>query len=330
MTITILSPDYSALWEAANETPQYFDPSDLSDETWRLPPELGEGYIRDIHLRDGLWLRIACNHFHNGIILQSYDRTHWLEYSFLLKGGVLFDGTPTLAGQYEFYGSGMAPGGRYQFLAQENLTVFVHISPELFRSFTGNPDQELPEQLQHLIRPYTQTYYHRIGTITSTMQVLLHQILECPYLGISKRLHSESKILELLGMLVVQEVEMRNGDRSFYSLKPDVIERLYYARNILLQRLNNPLTLMELSRLVGLNDCTLKRGFREVFGTTVFSYVRNHRLEQARQLLQTRDMNIKEIAYLVGYADPKSFAIAFRKQFGLNPKDYRKERKYSV
>lgn len=330
MTITISSPDYWALWEAANEMPQYFDPSDLLDETWQEPPELGEGYLREIELRDGLCLAIARNQFHHEIISPSYDRAHPLEYCFHLTGGVLSGGTPTLAGQYGFYGSGMAPGGTYQLLGQEHLTVNVHISPELFCSFTGNPDQELPPQLQHLIRPYTQTYYHHIGTINSTMQVLLHQILKCPYWGVSKRLYWESRVLELLGILVVQEAEMRNSDRSSYSLKPDVIERLYHARNILLQRLDNPLTLMELSRLVGLNDCTLKRGFREVFGTTVFSYIRSHRLEQARQLLQTGNMNIKEIAHLVGYADPKSFAIAFRKQFGLNPKDYQKERKYSV
>lgn len=314
-----------------SETPQYSDPSDLLDFTWRQSPEIGEGYVRGIQLRDGLWLTIAHNHFYDEIITPNCDRAHSLEYCFHLAGGVVSSGTLTLAGQYGFYGSGMAPGcGTYQLLGQEHLDVSVHISPELFRSFAGNLDCELPPQLQHLIRPYTQTYYHHIGTTTPTMQVVLHQILDCPYWGISKRLHWESKVLELLGMLVVQEVEMRNGNHPLHSLKPDVKERLHHARELLLQRLDNPPTLIELARLVGLNDCTLKRGFREVFGTTVFSYVRSHRLEQARQLLQIGDMNIKEIAHLVGYADPKSFAIAFRKQFGLNPKDYRKKRKYSV
>ena len=314
-----------------NETPQHSDPSDLLDVTWRQSPELGEGYIRNIQLRDGLWLTIARNQFHDEIITPNCDRAHDLEYCFYLRGGALSGGTPTLAGQYGFYGSGMAPGGgTYQLLGQEHLVVRVHILPELFCSFAGNLDQELPSQLRHLIRPYTQTYYHHIGTITPTMQVVLYQILECPYWGISKRLHWESKVLDLLGMLVVQEVEMRDGNHRLHSLKPDVRERLHRARELLLQRLDNPPTLIELARLVGLNDCTLKRGFREVFGTTVFSYVRSHRLEQARQLLQIGDLNIKEIAHVVGYADPKSFAIAFCKQFGLNPKDYRKKQKYSV
>ncbi|MEH2081243.1 MAG: AraC family transcriptional regulator [Nostoc sp.] len=330
MTITISSQAYLDLWNSANETPQYLDSSDLLDVTWRQPSELGEGYLREIELRDGLWLAIAHNQFHDEIITLGCDRAHSLEYYFYLTGGVLSGSTPTLAGQYGFYGSGMAPGGKYQLLGQEHLTVNVHISPEFLCSFASNPDRELPPELQHLIRPYTQTYYHHIGTTTSTMQVVLHQILECPYWGISKRLHWESKVLELLGMLVVQEVEMRDENHPFHSLKTDVRERLHHARELLLQRLDNPPTLIELARLVGLNDCTLKRGFREVFGTTVFSYVRSHRLEQARQLLQIGDMNIKEIAHLVGYADPKSFAIAFRKQFGLNPKDYRKKRKYSV
>jgi AraC-like DNA-binding protein len=330
VTIAISAQDYSDLWEAANETLQYADPADPLDETWIQPAALGQGYFREIELRDGLWLAIAHHQFHDELVLPGDDRAHSLEYCFHLTGGVISGGIPTLAGQYGFYGSGMAPGGRYELLGQAHLSVTVHISPELFRSFTGNPDGELPQALQHLIRPDSQTYYHHIGTTTPAMQAVLHQILACPYGGISKRLHWESGALALLGILVAQEEERGDGNQPLPPLKPDVIERLHQARTILLQRLDHPPSLMELARLVGLNDCTLKRGFREVFGTTVFSQVRRHRLEQACQLLQIGQMNIKEIAHLVGYADPKSFAIAFRKQYGLNPKDYRKTRKYSV
>ncbi len=71
---------------------------------------------------------------------------------------------------------------------------------------------------------------------------------------------------------------------------------------------------------------TLKRGFRQVFGTTVFGYLHHYRLEQARQLLEAGDMNITETAHAIGFADRSYFAAAFRKKFGLNPSRYLKAR----
>jgi len=80
---------------------------------------------------------------------------------------------------------------------------------------------------------------------------------------------------------------------------------------------------VELARLAGLNDYKLKAGFRQVFGTTVFGYLRQQRLEQARQLLQAQEISVTEAAATVGYSSQGHFAAAFRKQFGINPKDLR-------
>ncbi|WP_375467852.1 helix-turn-helix domain-containing protein [uncultured Nostoc sp.] len=67
------------------------------------------------------------------------------------------------------------------------------------------------------------------------------------------------------------------------------MQRLYYAKAILNQTLHNPPSLLNLAKEIGFNDFKLKRGFREVFGTTVLGYVQSLRLEQAQRLL--RDTN---------------------------------------
>lgn len=74
--------------------------------------------------------------------------------------------------------------------------------------------------------------------------------------------------------------------------------------------------------MVGLNDCTLKRGFRQVFHTTAFGYLHHQRLEKAGQLLAIGEMSIGEVARAVGFADRSYFAAAFRKQYGVNPSVY--------
>jgi AraC-like DNA-binding protein len=61
-----------------------------------------------------------------------------------------------------------------------------------------------------------------------------------------------------------------------------------------------PLSLPELAGYAGINETKLKRGFRKVYGTSVFGYLRNQRLDKARILLETGDMNVSEVAYSVG------------------------------
>ena len=82
---------------------------------------------------------------------------------------------------------------------------------------------------------------------------------------------------------------------------------------------------MQLSRMVGLNDCTLKKGFREVFDTTAFGYLYNYRLETARNLLETRNAKVTDVVRMVGFKDRSYFAAAFRKKFGVNPSIYLRE-----
>jgi AraC-like DNA-binding protein len=151
--------------------------------------------------------------------------------------------------------------------------------------------------------------------------------MQCPYQGIAKRFYLESKALELMAMLVVEETEIWEGRNESYPLKPDVVERVHRAREILLRRLDNPPSLIELAQQVGLNSRALKEGFRTCFGKPAFAYLHHHRLEQARQLLETKEMKVAEVAAVVGFNNQGYFAEAFRKKFGFNPKTYQMQQK---
>lgn len=105
-------------------------------------------------------------------------------------------------------------------------------------------------------------------------------------------------------------------------LNPDQLNRLYIAKDVLLKRADCPPSLMELARQVGLNDYLLKRGFRQVFGMTVFGYLQNYRLEKAKQLLAEQKLTVAGVARAVGYASLSSFTHAFQRKFGMNPKAY--------
>ena len=91
---------------------------------------------------------------------------------------------------------------------------------------------------------------------------------------------------------------------------------------ILSQQAADPPSLSNLARQVGLNDRKLKEGFRQVFGTTAFSYLRDYRLQQAQQLLCNPNLSISSVAATVGYKSPESFCKAFRHKFAVSPKAY--------
>jgi len=79
--------------------------------------------------------------------------------------------------------------------------------------------------------------------------------------------------------------------------------------------------LLELARLAGLNDYKLKLGFKELFGTTVFGYVRALRMDEARKILEQGEGNVSEAALMVGYHNISHFAALFRKTYGYNPSE---------
>ncbi|NET51062.1 MAG: helix-turn-helix transcriptional regulator, partial [Merismopedia sp. SIO2A8] len=68
--------------------------------------------------------------------------------------------------------------------------------------------------------------------------------------------------------------------------------------------------------------CKLKQGFRHLFGTTVFGYLCNYRMEQAQQLLHSPHITIAQVAVQVGYRNPEAFSTAFRRKFAVGPKAY--------
>ena len=51
------------------------------------------------------------------------------------------------------------------------------------------------------------------------------------------------------------------------------------------------------------------------------------RIKRAKQLMESGEYNVSSVAYMTGFNDPKYFSKCFKKQFGMSPSEYGKERK---
>lgn len=96
-------------------------------------------------------------------------------------------------------------------------------------------------------------------------------------------------------------------------------EKIAKAREILIQHIGEPITIKELSRKVAINECYLKKGFKEMFGTTIFEFYQGQRMEHARYLLYEKGLSVTEVSLLLGYSSISHFSTAFKKHTGLKP-----------
>ncbi len=96
-------------------------------------------------------------------------------------------------------------------------------------------------------------------------------------------------------------------------------EKIIKAREVLLQHIGEPLTIKALSRKVAINECYLKKGFKEMFGTTIFDFYQGQRMEHAKYLLYDKGLSVTEVSSLLGYSSISHFSTAFKKHTGIKP-----------
>lgn len=135
------------------------------------------------------------------------------------------------------------------------------------------------------------------------------------------QLHHKWKV-DRLQTMVGQRAIQSAGDKAF----PE--EQLFArALAVLDGRMADPPGLIELAAELGTNERKLTDIFRRRVGLTVFDYFSELRLETARHLLESSGMRIQAIASHVGYLNAGDFTRAFRRHFGVTPRDYRRARR---
>jgi len=96
-------------------------------------------------------------------------------------------------------------------------------------------------------------------------------------------------------------------------------EKISLARDVLLQHIGEPLTIKELSRKAAINECYLKKGFKEMYGTTIFDFFQSQRMEHAKYLLYEKGLTVTEVSSSLGYSSISHFSTAFKKHTGIKP-----------
>ncbi|TIH15928.1 AraC family transcriptional regulator [Marinifilum sp. JC120] len=202
-------------------------------------------------------------------------------------------------------------------------TVTILVTPARLLDFIKDDLDSIPSCLRSLTEGHKEKQFVWYGADHPSKRILLQRILDCPYGGNMRNLFYEGTALEIIaGQLHECITERKCCNSSGINLNPSDVERIRAARDFLVNDLENPPTLMEIAQHVGVNDNKLKRGFKAVFGNSVFGYYRDFRMDKAREYLEKGDITVSEAAYRIGYISLGHFSKAFSSRFGVTPKKY--------
>ncbi|MHA3886976.1 helix-turn-helix transcriptional regulator [Stutzerimonas degradans] len=191
--------------------------------------------------------------------------------------------------------------------------LVVSLAPEWFDNAGAEAGSAVRRFLQSHLAP-------RVWQPSARLLTLAEQMLSpTGYDPLLERLYLESRALDIaceaLGSLAEAAPEA--------GLRPQEGLRVQRLQELLDSGAADAWTLERIAREMGVNAGTLQRQFRTARGMTIFEYHRARRLLQARQALEREGISVNEAAWRAGYNSPANFATAFKRQFGISPRQVR-------
>lgn len=278
---------------------------------------------------------IICNDSNNKLILQLKNETNeviksnfqiepnYIQFFFSLKGSsnVAFN-MPHCRVQIDAYNSYLV------FFKNTPMNLFFDINPNSnliailininhFHNLFNVEDKEMAifntlKGDQPIINP---------KVINSEIAHHLEQIIDNKISKSLQPLFLRGKIYEILSLYFNDEVNS-NIEQCPYIPNSTDISKYKKVKEIITKNMVEPPTLEDLAEEVGLNIKKLKEGFKDHYGMPVFTYLYHYKMEYARNLLDENQQNINEIASEVGYSSATHFIAAFKRKFGITPKQY--------
>ena len=206
----------------------------------------------------------------------------------------------------------------YQNLEFEGESFSINIQPQFFEQAARDGNASLKRFLDEMAQDKPAVMSVESLYTNVELERAIRAVLDCPYAGGMKRMYLLSKCIEIL---VLQAEAFDRAGRPAVAGRLGKADResLAEAKAYVEAHLAAPPSLSELSRIVGINEYKLKRGFKEMYGATVFGHLSNVRLERAKAELLGGGKRVGEIAAELGYSSSQHFSRAFKEKYGLPP-----------
>ena len=193
--------------------------------------------------------------------------------------------------------------------------------PEFFRQWPGS--FECHNHIYRFDQSNEQAF-----TLTAQSRDLLVQLLQVAdsykkhdFTILLKRFETATALLRISLTAFFVPDEANQMPACSFLTQSSERSKVMRAEQIIMNSLDQPLTIKELSKQVGMNECYLKKGFKAMFQKTIHEYQQVQRIEKSKSLLLQGDLSINEVAYKMGYGSASHFSTTFKKIVGMKPCD---------
>jgi AraC-like DNA-binding protein len=200
--------------------------------------------------------------------------------------------------------------------------VAVTVKPEFLVSNFFGSSLEGFRQLQLFLSATTRKFQYFQLPLSAEMFELADKLVKNPHVGILGLVFTEALTMELLCSAIAGFDSLSGMPAEQYT--PRELKCLERAREFLMEQLSPAPTIRQVARAAGMNETTLKRSFKAVYGETVFDFSVRCRMQHALSLLRDQLVPVARVAEAAGYRHQTSFSTAFGRHFGLRPKDVRR------
>ena len=294
----------------------------VSGNRVHLPAFLGEGYVQEMQLRQGLSLCLHRYTLEEGLLLkrlESQGPSETLTVKFDCRKVVLDNALPD---SYLFAPGCEAELGTSNFFTeiffpkhQEVCFLVINVNRELLAAMLHSSNNKA--ELSNSILSNSSFVVNVL--MTGEMQRRLTEMSDIPFGSPFYLLHYEAKTLEFLYLLFTKITE-RESQHEIALNRSDA-DRVYEVRSIILRDLSVAPQLTDLSKQVAMSPTKMKTLFRQVFGDSIYNYFQNARMNEAARLL--KENSVAETGYKLGFTNMSHFSRLFEKYFKLKPRKFK-------
>ncbi len=239
-----------------------------------------------------------------GIGKNSYFPSHWHEHTeihFMLKG------------------SAQIRCGSKILSFKENDCIIIN-SNELHEGFHG-PDYDCFKFKLHPVILDNKYFVFKNFVHDDTTTELMYKIIQLhENRDAVSKFSVKSYLYQFISHLCLNHLD----ENQHTEINKEKLEKMNTVASFLHTNYASEITTEALVEMSHYNYSHFCHTFKEVFGISANKYLLNIRLTKATSLLTTTDMNITEIASVIGFTDPNYFARIFKKEKGFSPSDFRK------
>lgn len=218
---------------------------------------------------------------------------------------------------FAFYRQGDPPLIATRAALMPHHFITIEFSPAFLREIFSKHTEHLHPMIQSILRDEKQSSeINPPQRLTTMLRQLVESLRHCPVFNPAQEMWFRSKALEVASHLFFQPAQ---GELFCTRAQRLARERVEQAKLILKERLQEPPSLEELSRLVHCSPFYLSRLFTQEGGVTMQQHLRHLRMERAAELLRTGQCNVTEAAMEVGYSSLSHFSTTFHETFGCCP-----------